>query len=43
MHSKKVNIIVGLLAIVACLLLLIVYYQRQGEYTFSFILEFCKL
>ena len=37
MHSNKVSVIIGLIIIAIGVFLLIVYYERQGEYTFRFI------
>lgn len=37
MHSNKVSVIIGLVIIAIGVFLLIVYYEKQGEYTFGFI------
>ncbi len=37
MHSNKVSVIIALIIITIGVFLLIVYYEKQGEYTFSFI------
>ena len=37
MHSNKVSIIIGLVIIAISVFLLIIYSQKQGEYTFGFI------
>ncbi len=37
MHSNKTSVVIGLIIIAIGVFLLIVYYEKQGEYTFSFI------
>lgn len=42
MHSNKSSMIIGLLVIAVSILLLIVYFQKQGEYTFKFMKSLYK-
>ena len=37
MHSNKVSIIIALVIIAISIFLLMVYFEKQGKYTFSFI------
>lgn len=37
MHSKKVSIVIGLIVLAINIFLMIVYFQKQGRYSFDFI------
>jgi len=43
MYSKKLSIIIGIIIIAINIFLFVVYFQKQGKYTFEFIKGLSKL
>jgi len=42
MHSNRVSILIGSLIFIANVILMIIYYHKQGVYTFEFVKNLYK-